>query len=419
MLKEHTPKCFSAYIKILGEFIEEDKMRKLKYQEVYDFVKNRGCELLSKEYIGFDNKLEIRFSCGHVAKRSFHKFKSNSNVCPNCSSNKQHSEEEIISKFKEQGFLLEKGKYIGNANTPLDVIDLDGYKYRFSYHAFDNTYNKRKQKKHFVAKDNIYALENMFLWIEKENKPYSLSCDKYLGGHTRNIKAKCNSCKNVWTTCWSDLFSNGHLCPLCQIKNVADQGRKRNVSEENNLKVEFPFLAEEWNYEKNMRNPDEYSSKSNMRVHWLCSCCGAEWEAPIYSRTSGHGCSVCSQSGGEKRIYYFLKENNICFKPQFSFDDLLSDLGNPLRFDFAILDKDIPVRLVEFDGGQHDRYIPFIHKNIENFYSSQKRDKMKDDYCKEHGIPLIRIPEKEFKNIESILSKELNLPSSEKGGIFN
>ena len=38
---------------------------------------------------------------------------------------------------------------------------------------------------------------------------------------------------------------------------------------------------------------------------------------------------------------------------------------------------------------------------------TQKRDKIKNTYCEEHGIKLIRIPYWEFKNIEEILNSQL------------
>lgn len=41
--------------------------------------------------------------------------------------------------------------------------------------------------------------------------------------------------------------------------------------------------------------------------------------------------------------------------------------------------------------------------------STQSRDKIKTNYCKEHSIKLIRIPYWEFDNIEEILNKELEV----------
>jgi hypothetical protein len=119
---------------------------------------------------------------------------------------------------------------------------------------------------------------------------------------------------------------------------------------------------------------------------------------------------MCGLSGGSKRIYYFLDKNNIDFDIEYKFDKLLSDLGNPLRYDFAIFNNNKKVvYLIEYDDLQHEKFIPYFHKTIENFNLAQKYDQMKNDYAKDNNIPLLRIRAEDFKNIEQILTKELNL----------
>lgn len=44
---------------------------------------------------------------------------------------------------------------------------------------------------------------------------------------------------------------------------------------------------------------------------------------------------------------------------------------------------------------------------LKNFNSTQKHDRMKNDYCKKNNIELIRIPYWDYKNIEEILTKKL------------
>jgi hypothetical protein len=58
-------------------------------------------------------------------------------------------------------------------------------------------------------------------------------------------------------------------------------------------------------------------------------------------------------SYGEYVIQKLLEENNICFKREYSFNDLLSPKGKKLRFDFAIFENDELQLLIEFDGRQH------------------------------------------------------------------
>jgi hypothetical protein len=68
--------------------------------------------------------------------------------------------------------------------------------------------------------------------------------------------------------------------------------------------------------------------------------------------------------------------------------------------------------IVEFDGIQHYEPIDFFGGK-ESFIKQVRNDEIKNEYCLKNNIKLLRIPYWEFRNIESILSKELNLNFSE------
>lgn len=99
-----------------------------------------------------------------------------------------------------------------------------------------------------------------------------------------------------------------------------------------------------------------------------------------------------------------LEEANIPFRQQATFKDLKQI--TLLRFDFAILDnnKEKILRLIEFDGEQHFQEIEFFGplEKIKN------NDKIKNEYCINNNIPLVRIPYWERNNItlEMLLGKE-------------
>ena len=63
--------------------------------------------------------------------------------------------------------------------------------------------------------------------------------------------------------------------------------------------------------------------------------------------------------------------------------------------------------LIEYDGEQHFNFIPFWHGTEEGLALQQWRDDIKNNYCKEHNIKLIRIPYTEEANIDKILAKNL------------
>ena len=63
---------------------------------------------------------------------------------------------------------------------------------------------------------------------------------------------------------------------------------------------------------------------------------------------------------------------------------------------------------IEYDGEQHFRPSAFSGDEKEaqaKFEEDQKRDAIKNKFCKDNEINLVRIPYWEFKNIDSILNK--------------
>jgi len=142
-------------------------------------------------------------------------------------------------------------------------------------------------------------------------------------------------------------------------------------------------------------------------TYWICQCdCGNITSVQDNNLKYGNVQSCgCLTSVGEMKIEQLLQENNIDYKKQYSFSDLKGIKGGLLRFDFAIFNKDKTLLcLIEFQGEQH--------------YSSQQSkyfdesvlitDKMKKNYCKEHGISLYCIPYWKRNNlkIEDIFDKK-------------
>jgi very-short-patch-repair endonuclease len=102
----------------------------------------------------------------------------------------------------------------------------------------------------------------------------------------------------------------------------------------------------------------------------------------------GVGCIKCKEakeSNGEKEVRLLLRKSRIKFEPQHRFDDCRHI--NPLPFDFYIPKYNL---CIEYDGRQHYEPIPYFGGE-EAFEKNQLRDKIKNNYCKDNNIPLIRI----------------------------
>lgn len=139
-------------------------------------------------------------------------------------------------------------------------------------------------------------------------------------------------------------------------------------------------------------------SRDKQESWYLCQCeCGSspkeiQGNALISGNTISCG---CIHSSGERQIQKILEENNIFFKKEYSFSDLVNPKTNRrLRFDFAIFEEitNKLLYLIEFDGRQH-----FTGPEAEWTHSSclediQYRDNLKNNYCKQNNIILKRIP---------------------------
>ena len=69
-----------------------------------------------------------------------------------------------------------------------------------------------------------------------------------------------------------------------------------------------------------------------------------------------------------------------------------------LRYDFYLPDLDT---LVEIDSMLHFEQVPKFHKTKHDFTHAQQNDRLKNSYALSHKIPLYRIPEWEFQNINT------------------
>ena len=142
---------------------------------------------------------------------------------------------------------------------------------------------------------------------------------------------------------------------------------------------------------------------------WKCKC-GIEFKRSFHHIYSGYNmCKSCSMKNGsslENKTEEFLIENNIKYSKQYKFDDCKNKQSLP--FDFAILNEENKVlKLIECDGQQHFDIVE--HFGEKSFKSTQRNDIIKNNYCKENNIKLIRIPYWEFKNENYIKILQTNI----------
>lgn len=152
-------------------------------------------------------------------------------------------------------------------------------------------------------------------------------------------------------------------------------------------------------------NKKDYVNQTTKNLKVVCPSCGNVFTTSLRNFTQ-HGGQVCSEccdneSIGEKKIKNYLKNNGINFKQEYWFKDCRDT--NPLPFDFYLPDQNI---IIEFDGRQHfEETSHFTY----SFETVKKHDEIKNKYCHENGIHLIRIPYTKANKIDEILKNELFL----------
>ena len=158
---------------------------------------------------------------------------------------------------------------------------------------------------------------------------------------------------------------------------------------------------------KKVPKPENKKDNNN---YWLCKCeCGNQTITSASSLVTGETKSCgCLKSAGEYKIIQLLKNNNIQFETQKTFNSCRFHETNRLGyFDFYINDQ----FLLEYDGPQHFSFKESGWDNLDYFLNITQKDIFKNNWCKENNIPLKRIPYWELKNltIEDIMGDKFIL----------
>ena len=94
-------------------------------------------------------------------------------------------------------------------------------------------------------------------------------------------------------------------------------------------------------------------------------------------------------SRGEIKIEEVLQEAGLVFEEEYSFPDLVSTSGRPLRFDFAVFDDEHNLEfLIEYQGIQHYE-AKSKFGGAQGLYRQKYNDTQKRQYCAAHGITLV------------------------------
>lgn len=135
------------------------------------------------------------------------------------------------------------------------------------------------------------------------------------------------------------------------------------------------------------------------KVKIICPIHGVFEQQPSSHMNMKSGCPFCLNSKGEISIKNILGNLRINYITQYKFDNCIDK--NKLAFDFYLPNYNM---CIEYDGLQHFKPIKRFG-GYDGFNITQKHDKIKNEYCKNNNIKLLRI--KYNENIEKKLKEIL------------
>lgn len=463
-------KCGEEFETIFNSFLSQGKnkcascSKKITKEErllTYDYVKqfienNKNYKLLSTDYKGNKHKLKIQCPEQHEYEVAFSHFQQGKR-CPKCRGMYVTTE-----GFKKTIFEL-----VGKEYTIISEYNKAHSPIQIKHESCGNIYlttpsnfiqgnrcpvcNEKKLKTNFeFLKEVEHLVGDEYVFLEE----YKNSRHK--------IKIKHNKCGYVWSIQPSSFLKRGTRCPKCQqIKTTQLQTK---TQDEFNKKVyelvgdEYIFLEpyekgqqkilvrhnvcgyeytvrpvmftnhenrcpkcmqkmkKDTNYFKQevfdlVQNEyivtGEYSG-SNRKIEIQHSECGKKYRVRPIAFIRGNRCPFCCDrrnSRGAKRIDSYMSRNVLRYEREWKTDNCKNKKALP--FDFAILNSRNMIEcLIEFDGEQHYRPVN-MWKGESGFKRQQLNDQIKNRYCEEKRIPLLRIPYWEINNVEALLEEFL------------
>lgn len=240
-----------------------------------------------------------------------------------------------------------------------------------------------------IVTEGVNDLASRFPEIAKDWHPTK-------NGDLKPSDVSYGSKKRVWWEC-----PNGHEydmqidkrtlrgsnCPICS--------GHRTVKGINDFATVYPEMAKEWHPTKNGdKTPDMFSSKNGYRAWWMCKY-GHEWQQTIHVRSTGTGCPYCknrySSSFAEQAIFFYVSQ----FYPD-AVNRCKELFDNNMEFDIYIPSIKTAI---EYDG--------WYWHNSEDIH---EKEIFKYEFCKSHGIRLLRVKEETGEAWDDVSDTVLYVP---------
>ena len=167
-----------------------------------------------------------------------------------------------------------------------------------------------------------------------------------------------------------------HGCPKCGFEKIS---KKKKLNTKTIIEKAEKIHDSKYDYSL----VDYKNSITKIKI--ICKKHGVFEQIPKMHIYRKQGCPKCNNSHGEQTIETYLIKNNIEFIFQKTFENCKNIYKLP--FDFFIEKYNL---CIEFDGEQHFKPITYFGGE-KKFKIQQKRDSIKNIYCIDNNINLLRI----------------------------
>jgi hypothetical protein len=356
----------------------------LALTKINEKCKNKNYTLISFKYVkSIDKNLHLRCNIdGHEWITSYHSFINHNSNCRKCAGTlplkQSNVEYEINEKCIKMNYTYQPFIYKNCDENNIKIkCNKDGYEWVTSYYKFikqDTDCSKCSNRPIIIQQEAYnYVLNICF------SKNYTLlEPFIYTNSKKTYIHLKCNKDNYDWYISYDNLM-RGKNCPKCS-----------NTPKITQHLAEITVLNKYVEKNYNLISPFIYTTAKKTHIHLKCNKCNHEWHPTYDSLINGnYGCPHCNISNGENLIEKILIENDMKFEQQKIFKDCKNI--KILKFDFYLSDFNT---CIEYDGIQHFKAFDFFGgKNT--LEQNKKRDKIKNEYCKNNNIHLYRISYKD------------------------
>ena len=298
--------------------------------------------------------------------------------------------EDLIAMYEELGTIKKVAEQLGCSGTAIsNYFSKCGYKpnntsklSNISDEEFIASYRELKSseklgEKYGCSSVAILNHAKKIGYDTSENKEYKLSdidkqviIESYYDKSSTDLAKEYQVSRGMITKLWFDAGLTG--------KQVI-----------NSKTSEIDLTGQTFGYWSVLYKTNKRTAGGN--IYWRCRCkCGIERDVSSLSLRQGVSLSCGSHSNiskGNEKIKNLLLEAGIPFELEKKFPTCKDK--KELPFDFYIDDK----YLIEYDGLQH------FQESIFNYEYTHTHDLIKNQWCKNNNIPLIRIPYTHYKEL--------------------